>query len=289
MIDFFRDLSVNPFLGAGLLAGLLASLACGIIGPYVVTRRIVFLSGAIAHIAIGGVGAAIFLRYRFDPALDWLDPLYGAAAAALLAALLIGAVQHFAGERLDTLIGAFWAVGMAAGVVLIAYTPGYQVELFSYLFGNISFVSWGDVALIALLDLVILLMALLFHKRLVAVCLDEEYARLQGIGVLTTNLVLLGLVALTVVTLVRVVGLILVLALLTLPAATAGHYTRRLGAMMLASTLLCAFLTTLPRAAVYGTRVPPEAAIVLCAGAVYLLSVLWRWLHVRARLRAMAR
>ena len=102
-------------------------------------------------------------------------------------------------------------------------------------------------------------------------------------------MVLLGLVALTVVTLVRVVGLILVLALLTLPAATAGHYTRRLGAMMLASTLLCAFLTTLPRAAVYGTRVPPEAAIVLCAGAVYLLSVLWRWLHVRARLRAMAR
>ena len=120
MIDFFCDLSVNPFLGAGLLAGLLASLACGIIGPYVVTRRIVFLSGAIAHIAIGGVGAAIFLRYRFDPALDWLVPLYGAAAAALPAALLLGALTHFAGARSDALTVASRAAAMASVVCLPA-------------------------------------------------------------------------------------------------------------------------------------------------------------------------
>jgi zinc transport system permease protein len=275
-VSFFADMAVNPLLLTGLFGGILAGLSCGVIGPYVITRRIVFLAGAIAHIVVGGVGAVLFLRHSFAPALDGLEPLHGAVVAALIAAFLIGLVQHYARERLDTLIGALWAVGMAVGILLVKFTPGYHTEIMSYLFGNIAVVSTGDVWLIAVLDLVILVLVGLFHKRLLAVCLDEEFARLQGISVLLTNLLLLSLVALTVVALIRVVGLILVIALLSLPAATAGRFTRRFGALVLFSTLLCVLLTTVPRIAVYGTRVSPESAIVLSAAGVYFLALAFR-------------
>ncbi len=271
MIRFFQDMAVNPLLLTGLLGGLLAGLACGLIGPYVVARRIVFLAGAIAHSVVAGVGAVIFLRYQ----LDWpaLDPLHGALVAALLAAVLVGLVHHYARERLDTLIGALWAVGMAVGLMLIRFTPGYQTEIFSYLFGNVAVVSRGDVTLLVALDAVIVGVLALYHKRLTAIVLDEEYTGVQGVSVLGTNLVLLMLVSLAVVAMIRVVGLILVIALLTLPAAVAGLATRRLAPMMILSTGLCLVLVTIPRVAVYGTRVSPEAAIVLSAAGLYLAAL----------------
>jgi len=283
MSQFFQDMSVNPLLLTGLLAGLLASVACGVIGPYVITRRIVFLAGAIAHTAVGGIGAAIFLGYRYPAAFGWLTPLYGAMIVALASAVLIGVIHDRVAERTDTLIGAMWAVGMAAGVLLIKFTPGYHTVLMSYLFGNIATVAWADVWLIGALDVIILAAVLVFHKQLLAMCLDEQQARLQGVSVLGVNVLLLGLVALTVISLIQVVGLILVLALLTLPAATASHHVRRLAPIIWISVALCMVLTTTPRVAVYGTRLSPESAIVLAAGGVYLLSVAVS--RLRARLR----
>jgi zinc transport system permease protein len=272
MINFFTDMPANPFLLNGLLAGLLAGMACGIVGPYVTTKRIVFLTGAIAHLAVGGIGAAVFLRHAWPDTFAWFTPYVGAAVAAVIGAIIIGLIQHAAHEQLDTLIGATWAVGMSIGLLLIKYTPGYHVELMSYLFGNLSIVPraqvWTMLALVALILCIVLLM----HKKFMAVCIDEQQAALQGANVLLTNLIMLVLVALTVVVVIRVVGLILVLALLTLPAATAGHYMRRLPGLIGLSLLLCMLLSTLPRIAVYGTRISPESAIVLAAGAVYLLS-----------------
>jgi len=274
MPSFLTDMPTNPFLLTGLLAGVGASLACGVIGPYVITRRIVFLVGAIAHMAVGGVGAAIFLRHWYPSSFAWFEPMSGAVIVALASAVLIAFVHDRAAERIDTLIGAMWAVGMSVGILLIKFTPGYQNELMSYLFGNIVYVPWHRVGLIVALDVVIIIVVLLWHKRLLAVCLDEEQAQLQGVSVLRTNIVLLALVALAVTSLIQVVGLILVLALLTLPAATAAHHTSRLLRMMAGATVLCLGLTTLPRIGVYGTAVSPESAIVLAAGAVYLVSVI---------------
>jgi zinc transport system permease protein len=283
MISFFSDMAHNPFLASGLAAGLLASVACGTIGPYVVTRRIVFLSGAIAHMAVGGIGAALFLTTVFPRTFGWLAPLHGAIVSALLAAVIIGYIHQRVTERMDTLIGALWAVGMAVGVMLVKYTPGYQAELMSYLFGNIVYVSWGDVHLMIALDFVIVAAVFIWHKRFLAICLDQQQAELQGINTLTTNIVLLCLVALTVICLTQVVGLILVIALLSLPAATAAQHSTRMGTMMIGSTVLCALVTTAPRMAVYGTRISPESAIVLATVAVYLLSVvLRRFLQRRA-------
>jgi len=286
MTEFFQDAGSNPFLLTGLAAGLLASVACGIIGPYVVTRRIVFLSGAIAHMAVGGLGAAIFLTHHYPEALGWLRPLHGAMLAALASAVLIGFVHDRAAERLDTLIGAMWAIGMSIGILLIKFTPGYHTELMSYLFGNIVYVPRADLWLFVALDAVIVAAAVLLHKRLLAICLDPQQAELQGIPVLGTHIALLSLVALAVICLIQVVGLILVLALLTLPAATAAHHVARLAPMIWISTGLCAVLTTVPRIAVYGTEISPEPAIVLAAGGVYLASVLLS--RRRSRTRAAA-
>jgi zinc transport system permease protein len=288
-MSFFQDMAVNPFLLTGLLAGLLAGVACGTIGPYVITRRIVFLSGAIAHTAVAGVGAAIFLRQNWPAAFSWLDPLGGALIVAVLSAVILAVVHEKAAERLDTLIGAMWAAGMAVGILLIKLTPGYHTELMSYLFGNLSIVGWGQIYLILVLDAIIVATVLVFHKRLLAVCLDRQQAELQGVHVLGTNMVLLTLVALTAICLTQVVGLILVIALLTLPAATAAHHVRRLAAMIALSTLLCMALTTLPRIAVYelsvgDVQISAESTIVLAAGAVYLASVMLR--RVRQRLRS---
>ncbi len=283
MIQFLHDMADNAFLVTGLVAGLLASLACGVIGPYVITRRIVFLSGAIAHMAVGGVGAALFLATMAPGAFGWLRPIHGATLAALGGAVAIGLIHQRVAERMDTLIGALWSIGMAVGILLIKFTPGYHTELMSYLFGNIVFVSWADVRLMLVLDALILGTVLLLHKRFLAMCLDEEQAQLQGIHLLGTNIALLCVVALTVIVLTQVVGLILVIALLSLPAATAAHHVSRMAPLIAASTGICAVLTTVPRMVVYGTRITPESAIVLAAAGVYLASVLVTRLRSRTR------
>jgi zinc transport system permease protein len=276
LTSFFQDLGSNPFLMTGLLAGLLASVACGVMGPYVITRRIVFLAGAIAHIAIGGVGATIYLSHRYPEILEGLSPLVGAAIVSVLAAVILAILHQKVHERLDTIVGALWAVGMASGLLLIKLTPGYHTELMSYLFGNIAFVGWDAIRLMIGLDLIIVVVAVLWHKRFLALCLDEEQAELQGISVLATEIVLLVTVALTVMVLTQVVGLILVIALLSLPAAAVAQRVSRMTLLIGYSVALAAVLTTVPRVVVYGTRISPEAAIVLAAAGVYLVALIWR-------------
>jgi len=276
VIRFFVDATVNPFLWSGLAAGLLASISCGVIGPYVVTRRLLFLAGALAHIAIGGVGAAIYLS-TFHPTLfGWLEPIHGGLAAALVSAPVLAVLKHRMKERLDTVVGALWAVGMSIGILLIKITPGYHTELMSYLFGNISFVTSRDLLFLAALSAVVIATTTLFHRRFLALCLDSEQAELRGIPVLTTDIVLFLLIAATVIVLTQIVGLILVIALLSLPAAIGARLTTRLGPSMAATFAVSVLVTTLPRIAVYGTPVSPEAAIVLATAGLYLVVVLRR-------------
>ena len=197
-------------------------------------------------------------------------PLRGAVVAALAAALLIGLVSLRAKQREDTVIGALWALGMAIGVLFISRTPGYNDDLMSYLFGNILMVTKSDLALIAVLDAVVVVAVCLWRTQLLAICFDEEFARLRGVKVESLYLLLLTLTALTVVLLVSVVGIVLVIALLTLPAAIAGHFARSLRQMMLVATGCCALLTTLGLGLSYGPDLPAGATIVVLAGATYL-------------------
>ncbi len=263
MEAFFTALSQHEFLQTAVVAALLASIGCGVMGTYVVVKRIAFIAGGIAHSVLSGMGAAVYFGF---------DPLYGALPAAVAAALLIGWVRLQWRVQEDTLISALWAIGMAVGILFIAKAPGYQADLMSYLFGNILLVPRESLWFMVVLDILLLLIVGTYHRQLLAVVFDEEYARLRGIPVGFFYLLLLVLVAVTVVLLIQVVGLILVLALLTLPAAVAGHYVHSLGRMMLIATLLGAVLCISGLVLSYGPDLPAGPTIILLAGGVYVLS-----------------
>lgn len=276
MHTFLEALVSQPFMQNALLGGLLASVACGVAGSYVVVRRIGYIAGGIAHAVLGGMGLAYFLGR---------SPVGGAIIAALVAALIIGWVSIRWKKQEDTTISALWAVGMAVGVLLIARTPGYNVDLMSYLFGNILMIPKSHLNLIFWLDVGIVLLVMLFFKQLLVVSFDEEFARLRQVSVDFFSLLLLCLVALTVVILIQVVGLILVIALLALPAAIAGQFVHSLSRMMLLATVLGAFFTTGGLAVSYQYDLPSGATTVLLTGLAYLASsigvCLWRWWQIR--------
>ncbi|MDI9571404.1 MAG: metal ABC transporter permease [Pseudomonadota bacterium] len=270
MSSFLTDLPRYPFLQYALLTGLLVSVPCGIIGSYVVTKRITYIAGSIAHTVLGGLGAARYFQAVYG--WEWLHPLYGAVFAALLAAVIIGLVSMGGRQREDTVIGAIWAIGMAVGILFISRTPGYNEDLMGYLFGNILMASPGELWMIAVLDILIVAVGTLFYNHFLALCFDEEFARLRGVRVEILYLGLLCLTALTVVLLVSVVGIVMVIALLTLPAATAGEMTKRLWHMMALATLLTALFATAGLALSYGPDLPAGAVTVVLAGLAYLLA-----------------
>jgi zinc transport system permease protein len=265
MTEFLSALGDYAFLRTALIAGLLASVGCGVMGTFVVVKRIAFMAGGIAHSVLGGMGVALYFG---------LDPFAGALVAAIVSALLIGAVRLAWKTQEDTLIGALWAIGMAIGVLFIAKTPGYASDLMSFLFGNILLVPTRELWWMAALDLLLVVTVALFYRQFLAVTFDEEFARLRGVPVAFFYLLLLCLVAVTVVLLIQVVGLILVIALLTLPAAIAGHYVHSLGLMMLIATLLGACFTSLGLGLSYAPDLPAGPTMILLAGGVYLLSAL---------------
>jgi zinc transport system permease protein len=263
MEDLLHALMTQNFMQNALIGGLLASVACGITGSYVVVKRIGYMAGGIAHAVLGGMGLAYFLGR---------DPVAGAIITALLAALIIGVVGIYWRKQEDTAISALWAVGMAAGVLFISATPGYNVDLMSYLFGNILMIPRHNLYLIFWLDLGIVLFVLLFYKQLLAVSFDEEFAELRQVPVKLFSLLLLCLVALTVVILIQVVGLIMVIALLALPAAIAGQFVYALGKMMIIAMILGVLFTSGGLAFSYQYDLPSGAVTVLLTGLAYLLT-----------------
>jgi len=270
--DFFAAI-VNPdfpFIRYALIAGLLSSVSFGIIGTFVVVKRISYIAGAISHAALAGIGGALYLQHAFGMSL--ISPLHGAVIAALLAALLIGFVSTRYKEREDTVIGAIWAIGMAIGLLFIAKTPGY-VDPMSYLFGNILLVGRQELVLILLLDLVVITIGILFYQQFLALSFDEEFTQLRGIHTRLYYILLIFLIALTVVLMVTVVGIVMVIALLTIPAATAGIFSKKLWQMMVFGALLCALFTSLGLGTSYLLDLPSGSTTIVIAGAVYLVSL----------------
>lgn len=273
MFQFLSDLQQFQFLQYAVLTGIMASVACGIVGSYVTVRRTTYIAGAIAHCTLGGMGVAGYLNKV--QGMTFLTPLIGAVLAALIAALIISYLVNCSSMRLDTILSAVWAIGMAIGIIFISRTGGYNEDLMSYLFGDILMVSGRDLILIGILDLVLILIVLFMYNRLIAISFDEEFARISGIRVNLYNTIFLCLVALTVVLLVQVVGIILVVALLALPAAAAGQMTRRLPAMMLLAVVLSLVSTTGGLIISYTPDLPAGATIVLIAGVIYLASTFY--------------
>lgn len=275
MLELWNEIfnSSLPFLRYAFIVGLLASVAFGIIGTFVVTRRISSIAGAIAHCVLGGIGAALYFKAEYD--LFWCHPMLGAIVAAILAALIIGFVSIYAKQREDTIIAAIWAIGMAIGLLFIANTPG-PVNLEDYLFGNILLISENDIYIILILDIVIILPAILLFNSILGVCFDSHFSELRGVRVKFIYFALLIMTALTIVLMVNVVGIIMVIAMLTLPAAVAGQFTKRLWSMMILSVLLSVAFTSTGLVLSYEIEMPSGPTIVVIAGLCYLGALIYK-------------
>ncbi|MCK4934892.1 MAG: metal ABC transporter permease [Simkaniaceae bacterium] len=270
--SFFSALATNFFLQTALFASLSATVASGVIGSYVVSKRIVFISGSIAHSVIGGMGLFLYLKRIYG--LDFLEPVYGALFAGIISALLIGWIHIKYKEREDTVIASIWAFGMSVGVILVTLTPGYNVELLNYLFGSLLWASKSDIATLFMLDAAVLLFALIFHRQLLAICFDEKQAKLQGLKVNALYFSLLIMIAITVVLLIQIVGAILVIAFLTLPAAIANTFTQKLSKMMGFAIIIGIIIALIGIFLSYTLNWPPGATISLCATIFYILNLI---------------
>ena len=242
------------FVQHALIAGILVSFAAGIIGSLVVVNRMVFLAGGIAHSSYGGIGLAIFFG---------LPIFLGASIFAVASALLLAAITLNNRHRIDTFIGLIWAVGMAIGVIFVDLTPGYNVDLMGYLFGSILAVSSNDIYFMAILLALILFIVVFWYRDILAVSYDSEYAQLRGVNVKFFYTLILVLSALTVVVAIKVVGLILVIALLTIPVYIAEKLSKTLFSMMFLSGAIATFFMILGLAASYYYNVTSGASIIL--------------------------
>lgn len=265
MIEFFNAVIDYRFLQFAVLGCLLASIGCGVIGSYVVIKKLGSLAGGIAHAVLAGMGIAYFFGE---------SPLLGATIMSLVSAFFIGMINLRLKQNEDILVAAFWSVGMAVGVLFISRTPGYNVNLMSYLFGNILMVSGSDLVRMVVLDILVLIVVKLFYRQFLAAAFDEEYARVRGVNVEAYYILMLSMVALTVVLLIQIVGLIMVIALLILPSASVSLFVGSLPRIMFYSVLVCAFVTITGLAISYQPDLPSGAMIILVAGFIYALSLL---------------
>lgn len=271
MPSFFEALQSNPLLLAAFFAGLAASVVSGIIGSYIVVKRIAFIGGSISHSVLSGIGFCIWLERA--KGISWISPLYGALAAAILSALIIGWIHLNYRQREDSAIAAIWSIGMAVGILFISQTPGFNVELTNFLIGNILWVSKTDLYILAGLDIGVILIVLCLHKRLLAICFDEEQAKLQGQPVHALYLLLLILIAISIVLLIQVVGIVLVMTMLTIPAAIANLLTSSLSRMMILAIVISSLFCFSGNATAYYLDWPTGATIALIAGLVYVISL----------------
>ena len=278
MNAFLSALTEYHFLQMAVLACLLASIGSGMIGTFVVVRRVGSLAGGIAHTVLAGMGIAYFLGG---------SPVLGAAIAALVSALLIGLIKLRWRQDEDILIAAFWSVGMAIGVLFISRTPGYNVNLMSYLFGNVLLVSQPDILRMLVLDIVILVTISLFYKQFLASAFDEEFARLRGVHVEFFYILMLSMIALTVVLMIQIVGLILVIALLILPAASVSQFAGTLPRIMLGSAVLSMLITFTGLWLSYAPDLPAGATIIIVAGGVYVCAIVLKRMQMRRRKRSL--
>ena len=251
------------FARNALFAAVLVNVACGIVGTYVVIKRIVFISGGISHAAFGGIGLGYYLG---------LSPVLVAIPFSIASALSIGYISKKTRISEDTAIGIIWALGMAAGILFINLTPGYAPDLFSYLFGNIFTIPLSDIFIMLGLDAFIVIIAIFFKRELAAISFDEEYAQVIGVPVKIIYYLLLVLVSLSVVILIRAVGIILVIALLTIPASICRLFTYSIGKIIFFSIITGTAITISGIVISYYLNLTGGATIVLFAGAVFLID-----------------
>ena len=265
VIDAFFRVDI-PFIRNAFFAGLLSSILFGILGSIVTVKRIASLAGAISHAVLGGIGMALFLQASLIPRFP---PIIGALIFAVLAGIIISFVSLRAKQREDTVINAIWAIGMSIGVLFMAKTPGY-VDPSAYLFGNILLITKQNLILLLILDILVLILIWFFYPQIEASAFDEEFARVRGVPVDKIFIILLIITACAIVLLQTFVGIVMVIAMLTLPAGTAGIFAKSLGGMMATSSIFSAVFFISGLILSWNLDIPVGAVTVIIAGIIFL-------------------
>ncbi|HKK62813.1 MAG TPA: metal ABC transporter permease [Bacteroidales bacterium] len=260
------ELFEYQFFRNAFIAALLMAIACGMVGTYIVARRMVFISGGITHASFGGVGISYFFGW---------PPMAGAAVFALIAALLTENLTRKSKIRNDSLIAVMWSLGMAIGIIFIYMTPGYSPNLMSFLFGSIITVTTTDILFMLLVTMAVVMMFIFLYKIILFVSFDEEFARTRGIPVMLINYLLIILVSLTIVLSIRVAGIILVLSLLTIPQNTANLFTNNFGKILIWSVIIGFIGALIGLIASYYLDIPSGATIIFSLVLIYLASKLY--------------
>lgn len=264
-----------PFLRNALFIGILSSIPFGVIGTFVIVRKISYIAGAISHSVLAGIGFALYAKEVLK--WSWIEPMFGAFIAALISAIIIGSVKIYSKEREDTVIGAIWAIGMAIGLLFISKTPGYSDPM-SYLFGNILLVSNKDVVLVLILDIIIIVISILFFNKLQASSFDEEYTAIRGGSPHFYYFIILILTAITVVLMTTIVGIVMVIALLTIPSAIGSLLHKRLAPIIITTVILTSIFSISGISISYSTDTPSGPVIIIIAGICYITLLILKLL-----------
>jgi zinc transport system permease protein len=262
-MEFLGEILKYDFLSNALLASLLSGIAFGLIGTYIVCRRLVFLSGGITHASFGGIGIAYYLG---------INPLWGAFGFSLLAGVGIELLSQKGKIREDSVIGMLWSLGMAIGIIFIYMTPGYAPNLMSFLFGNVLSVTSSDLIAIALLDVVLLLIFTLFHRKIMFVAFDRNYAESQNIPVTMVNYVMMMMVAATIVLSIRVIGIVMLISLLTIPVAIVNSFSKRFNRLAIGSCIVATSGTILGLWFSYSTDIPSGASTIFILATLLIIA-----------------
>lgn len=269
-MEQFLDLFNYTFFTNALLSLLLSSILCGIIGTYIVARRMVFISGGITHASFGGIGIAYFLG---------LNPFLGAMVFGVLSAIGIRSVSQSKKIREDTAIGVFWSLGMAVGIIFMFLTPGYAPNLMSFLFGNILTVTNNDLLILLITTLSIALFFIIFYKVILYIAFDEDFARAQKIPVEVLNYFMIILIALTIVLNIRAVGIILVLSLLTIPQTIANLFSNHFRNIIFLSIMFGFVGSIAGLVASYFLNIPSGATIIVCLALIYVICRIYKYIY----------
>ena len=267
----FINLIINQdisFFRYALIAGVLSSVTFGIIGSFVIVRRMSYVAGAISHSSLSGIGAALYINYIFGS--EVLMPILGAFLSALISGIIIAFIIIYVKEREDTIIGIIWAIGMGLGLLLISKTPGY-IDPMSYLFGNILLIDISELILILILNIAIIIIVILFYNHLLALSFDKEFFSVRGFNPIYYEVLLIILISLSVILMVSIVGIVMVIALLTIPAAIASLFTNKLSKMMFISSIICALLVLSGLFISYMLNLPSGSTTIVLAGVFYFI------------------
>ncbi|MGR3951812.1 MAG: metal ABC transporter permease [Chlamydia sp.] len=269
-MDFFSACILNPLLTYAIISGLIASLIGGAVGAFVVSQRITYISNSISHSILGGIGLFLWL----ERAHGWsaISPIMGAMISGICAAIFIYVAKKRFRDREDSLISALWTFGMSAGIIFISKTPGYSVELTNFLIGNILWVTKTDLLLLSALAIFALLFIYFYFQQLKLIAFDQQEARLQGVPIERISLFLLIIIAITVVTLMQVVGVVLVSSMLTIPQMIAGLFVQRLSSIIFLSCCISSFLTTAGLILSFYVDWPSGATISILSISLYVVA-----------------